>query len=79
VQACWRRIAAPVLLVLAGESQAHRAFLREPAFQQRLQAVRGLRQVVLEEAGHMLHHDQPQALARLLEAFLGEPVAGPSA
>ena len=79
VQACWRRIAAPVLLVLAGESQAHRAFLREPAFQQRLQAVRGLRQVVLEEAGHMLHHNQPQALARLLEAFLGEPVAGPSA
>ena len=76
VQACWRRIAAPVLLVLAGESQAHRVFLREPAFQQRLLAVSGLRQVVLEQAGHMLHHDQPEALAALLEDFLAQPVAG---
>jgi len=25
---------------------------------------------VLAPAGHMLHHDQPEALARLLERFL---------
>jgi pimeloyl-ACP methyl ester carboxylesterase len=75
VLACWRRIAAPVLLVLAGESEAHRAFLREAAFQRRLQAVTRLEQTVLEEAGHMLHHDRPQALAALLEAFLDRTAA----
>jgi pimeloyl-ACP methyl ester carboxylesterase len=25
---------------------------------------------VIQEAGHMMHHDQPEALARLLEDFL---------
>ena len=32
-----------------------------------------LRQVearMMADAGHMLHHDQPEALARMLEAFL---------
>jgi pimeloyl-ACP methyl ester carboxylesterase len=31
---------------------------------------------VLEQAGHMLHHDQPQALARLVEDFLAQPAPG---
>ena len=26
---------------------------------------------MVENAGHMLHHDQPQVLARLIEDFLG--------
>jgi pimeloyl-ACP methyl ester carboxylesterase len=26
---------------------------------------------VLDDCGHMLHHDQPQHLARLIEDFLG--------
>jgi pimeloyl-ACP methyl ester carboxylesterase len=25
-------------------------------------------------AGHMLHHEQPRAVARLIEAFFGQPV-----
>ena len=29
-----------------------------------------LRHVILPEAGHMLHHDQPEALAQVLEGFL---------
>ncbi len=77
VLACWRRIDAPVLLVLAGESEAHRAFLREEAFQRRLRVLRSIEQRTLEGAGHMLHHDRPQALADLVEAFLaGAPSAG---
>ena len=81
VLACWHRIAAPVLLVLAGESESHRAFLREAAFQRRLQAVPSLEQTIPEQAGHMLHHDQPQMLAGLVEAFLARtsPVTPPSA
>jgi pimeloyl-ACP methyl ester carboxylesterase len=30
-----------------------------------------VRQVTLADAGHMLHHDQPEAMARELAAFLG--------
>jgi pimeloyl-ACP methyl ester carboxylesterase len=30
-----------------------------------------LRFAELPGAGHMLHHDQPEALARLIEDFLG--------
>jgi pimeloyl-ACP methyl ester carboxylesterase len=29
-----------------------------------------LQQALIQDAGHMLHHDQPQALAKLLENFL---------
>jgi pimeloyl-ACP methyl ester carboxylesterase len=28
--------------------------------------------VQLADCGHMLHHDQPQALARVLEDFFGQ-------
>ena len=41
-------------------------------FQSRLAHVADLRQVLLDDAGHMLHHDQPQALAAALGAFLAE-------
>ena len=27
--------------------------------------------VTVRDAGHMLHHDQPEAVARLIEEFLG--------
>jgi pimeloyl-ACP methyl ester carboxylesterase len=30
------------------------------------------RSAVIADAGHMLHHDQPQALAALIEQFLQE-------
>jgi pimeloyl-ACP methyl ester carboxylesterase len=41
-------------------------------YQERLQAVAQLRQTQIKESGHMLHHDQPQALAQVIEAFLTE-------
>ena len=31
-----------------------------------------VREEVLEDCGHMLHHDQPARLARSIEAFLAE-------
>ena len=29
-----------------------------------------LRREVIQDAGHMLHHDQPEALAAVIESFL---------
>jgi pimeloyl-ACP methyl ester carboxylesterase len=33
-------------------------------------AFANLKQHTVADAGHMLHHDQPEQLARLIEAFL---------
>jgi pimeloyl-ACP methyl ester carboxylesterase len=33
-------------------------------------AFRNRREVELDDAGHMMHHDQPERLAGILEAFL---------
>jgi pimeloyl-ACP methyl ester carboxylesterase len=35
--------------------------------------VREVERALLAPAGHMLHHDQPEALAQRLEAFLAGP------
>jgi pimeloyl-ACP methyl ester carboxylesterase len=35
--------------------------------------VKNLRTVVIEDAGHMMHHDQPAVLAQHIEAFLNQP------
>jgi pimeloyl-ACP methyl ester carboxylesterase len=39
-------------------------------FHERLKSVQKLQQAVIQDAGHMLHHDQPEQLARLIENFL---------
>jgi pimeloyl-ACP methyl ester carboxylesterase len=38
-------------------------------FKQRIAAVPNITHAVIEDAGHMLHHDQPEVLARLMEEF----------
>ena len=41
-------------------------------YQQRMQAIPDVRHAVVQDASHMLHHDQPAALATLIDAFLQE-------
>ncbi|MBS0509534.1 MAG: alpha/beta hydrolase [Proteobacteria bacterium] len=71
--ALYAAITAPVLSVHAGDDSLARWWqgrysLQE--YQQRLAHVRDARTAVVPDAGHMLHHDQPQAVARLVENFL---------
>lgn len=71
VRACWREVTAPVLWVDAAESETlKRLKLSAADLAERRAAFRDLRHVTVPDAGHMLHHDQPQAVARLLEEFL---------
>jgi len=70
--AMYSRITAPVLAVEAaddslGQWWQGRYTLAE--FHERLKAVPTLEKAVVPDAGHMLHHDQPQALASLIEKF----------
>jgi pimeloyl-ACP methyl ester carboxylesterase len=74
VQALYAAITAPTLAVQAsGDSLSQwwqgRYTLAE--YHERLKAVGDCHIAVIEDAGHMLHHDQPEALARQIEDFLG--------
>ena len=35
-------------------------------------ALRSLRTGIVDDAGHMLHHDQPEAVARIIEEFFSQ-------
>ena len=68
--ACWRRITAPVLWVW-GDGEWMRKWFKsgEDDLAERRAAYANLTEVRLEECGHMLHFDQPERLARVLEQF----------
>jgi pimeloyl-ACP methyl ester carboxylesterase len=69
--ACWRRIAAPVLLVSGKQSEIPGRMKDTPEqLAERKGAFRSRREVELDDAGHMMHHDQPEQLAGILEEFL---------
>ena len=73
VQEIFKRISAPVLAVEASDDslgQWWKGKYTLDEYHQRLQAVPHHQIAHIGDAGHMLQHDQPQALARILEAFL---------
>lgn len=74
VLACWKQISAPVLWVEADQTDVWRWMgPKEQAraeIDRRIACIPNVEQVMIADAGHMLHHDQPQALAREIERFL---------
>lgn len=76
VLACWQRIAAPVLWVEGAQTDITQWWGdRYPRadFEARLAVVPQLQREVIPQAGHMLHHDQPEVLAGVIERFLEAP------
>jgi pimeloyl-ACP methyl ester carboxylesterase len=72
----YKRISASLLAVEASDdSLGHwwKGKYTLDEYHQRLQAVQHHRIARIEDAGHMLHHDQPQQLARQIEDFLDAP------
>jgi pimeloyl-ACP methyl ester carboxylesterase len=79
----WARIEAPVLWVAGGASTIPRWLAGQPegegavdglnAVRARMASVPGARLAVIDGAGHMLHHDEPEAVARAIESFLDLP------
>ena len=68
--ACWRQVTAPVLWVEGAESETAGRLKLDPAHvAERRAAFRNVRAATVAEAGHMLHHDQPAAVAALIEQF----------
>lgn len=69
----YRRISVPVLSITASDdslSQWWKGRFTLAEHHERLHAVPRLDNAVVNDAGHMLHHDQPQVLAQTIEHFL---------
>ena len=70
----WKQISSPLLWVEGDQTSLEGWWgtrYTKAEFHERLNVVRNVERHVLAPAGHMLHHDQPQALAQRLESFLG--------
>lgn len=72
-QAIYERITAPTLCVVADTdslAQWWKDSYTLAEFKQRISVVSQLTHAVIDNAGHMLHHDQPEQLAQQIEDFL---------
>lgn len=79
VLACWARITAPLLWVEGRQTDVSKwwgnSYPRSD-FEERLASIAStvsIERVMLEDAGHMLHHDQPEQLSEHIERFLSAP------
>ena len=74
IMACWQKITAPVLWVEANDTDVWRWMgPKEEArieIDRRIAFIPHVQTEMIMDAGHMLHHDQPEILAGLLEQFL---------
>ena len=69
--ACWRRITCPALWVMTNEIDMRNWRKDSPEqLNERKHAFRNLSEILLEDSGHMMHHDQPEKLAAIIETFL---------
>ncbi len=69
----YRRITAPVLAVDASDNSLEKWWNGQytlAEYYERLKAVPTLQTAHIHDAGHMLHHDQPVAVAQAVAAFL---------
>ena len=80
VLACWKCIACPVLWVRAEATDVLRFVAETPAaaveeVERRRAVIPDVENLVIEDAGHMVHHDQPERVARAIVDFLARRVA----
>jgi pimeloyl-ACP methyl ester carboxylesterase len=69
----YRRISMPVLAVEAADSSLElwwKGKFTLAQYHERLRVVPRVEVARIEDAGHMLHHDQPEVLAALIERFI---------
>ena len=68
-EACWRRVEVPVLMLLAAQSE-YLPGLGEDGSEARFRsALRDLTLHTLPDVGHMMHHENPAAVAALIRQF----------
>ena len=68
--ACWKRVTVPSLLAIGRESIVHDAYINKGLAEDFRDSIANLREEVIADSGHMVHLDQPEKLAALLQDFL---------
>ena len=74
VLALYRRVNMPVLAVEASDNSLDMWWKGKYTLEQyheRIKNVPNVEIALIQDAGHMMHHDQPEVLAALIERFLG--------
>ena len=69
-EACWHEVVAPVLYVVAAQSEFLPRLGDDGRPEHMARIIRRLEPCTIEDAGHMVHHEQPAELAAAIEAFL---------
>ena len=70
--AIWREIRCPVLWVAGRQSWMVKDFEQRPGdWEARRACFADVEEAWIDQADHMLHHDQPEQVAQLIENFLG--------
>jgi pimeloyl-ACP methyl ester carboxylesterase len=69
-EACWREIRAPVLAVIGAESDFLPRRQGPDGIDSMRKHIPQLEERTVAGAGHMLHHDQPAAVAAVIDEFL---------
>ncbi len=70
MEACWRQLTAAVLMVFGGKSELAARLGAEGGEAAFRACIPNLQIQVLADAGHMIHHEEPAAVARLIGDFL---------
>ena len=70
--ATWRNVTAPVLMITGTHSFLFSRFFGKdaPEYRRRIECFRDIKEVMLDDSGHNMHHDEPTAVARLIEEFM---------
>ncbi|MGV3740924.1 MAG: alpha/beta fold hydrolase [Burkholderiaceae bacterium] len=73
ITACWGRIAAPVLWIEAEDSISTRwpgpPLATRTEIERRIRHIPKVEVALVQNASHMVHHDQPEEIARRIEKF----------
>jgi pimeloyl-ACP methyl ester carboxylesterase len=70
MRACWSQITAPLLFVAAEESEHYRRIRDVFTTEKLREDFRDVRLEIIQEAGHMVHLEQPERVAELIQAFM---------
>ena len=78
--ACWQRITAPTLWVWGGDPDWMKRFAGDDPeeWTRRRAAFAKLAECRIEDSGHMMHIEQPEAFAAAVEAFLVDSLGRPT-
>jgi pimeloyl-ACP methyl ester carboxylesterase len=70
-KACWRQVSARTLWVRGAQSAIMARFAEHPDdYRERQGCFADVRDILIDDCGHNLHHDQPLAIAQLLDELL---------